>query len=145
MRFEPKSEDQIQAESLLPKGEYDFEVMAGADKVSKSGNEMIVLKVKVFGLDGDEYHIWDYLTEALPHKLRHAADACRILDKYESGQLLARDFEGRTGKCFVDIQSAQNGYAAKNVIKDYVKRSDKVELSPSLAKQKNDLNDEIPF
>lgn len=129
--FTPKTEETLQAEKekrdaerLLPKGGYDFEVLEGSDKPSKSGNAMITLKIKVFGPE-HEVTIFDYLifTEDFEWKVRHAADACGILEKYESGVLYASDFEGRTGRCILRIQPPKDDFASKNVVDSYVKRS----------------------
>lgn len=123
MKFQPKTEKEIAEENLLQKGIYDFEVLHAEDAVSKGGNEMIVLSLHVFDDQGRARSLKDYLLESIAHKLRHASDACQLLDKYEAGNLAAVDFISKTGKLKIGIKSDKTGqYADKNMVADYVKR-----------------------
>lgn len=155
MKFTPKSETEIQeaaderlASYLWEKGDYDFEVLDCSDEVSKKGNEMIKLMLKVYNNDGKTQNVFDYLLESMEHKLRHAAYAVGLGERYEAGDLEAADFEGKSGKLTLDIQPAKDGYGAKNVAKDYVV-SDEAQAKRSAAKTSRvvheDLDDEIPF
>lgn len=144
MKFAPKSEKEIAEENLIKPGIYDFEIVDALEKVSKSGNEMIELKLNVF--DGDAPRIvMDYLLESMAFKLRHAADACGLLPNYEGGSLLADDFKGRSGKLKIKIDKDKSGqYADKNGVADYVKReADAVPDGRPVAPA--DLDDGIPF
>ena len=118
MRFEPKTADEIAADALLAAGTYPFEVLRAADKFSKAGNEIIELKLGVYD-GGDCVHVFDYLLEKLAYKLRNFAETTGQLDKYEKGELLAADCEGKTGFCKV-IVDVQPGYSPKNAVKDYL-------------------------
>lgn len=155
MKFTPKSEAEIQgaaderlASYLWPKGNYDFEVLDCSDETSKAGNDMIKLMLKVYNADGKTQNVFDYLLESMEHKLRHAAYAVGLGERYEAGDLEAADFEGKSGKLTLDIQPAKDGYAAKNVVKDYVV-SDEGQVKASAAKTakapRAELDDEIPF
>jgi len=158
MKFTPKTDKEIEEERLLPEGEYDFQISAGEDKVSKSGNEMIELLVRVYKPDGSGFILVnDYLLESVLYKVSHAAKACGLETEYNNGNLHGDDFFGKTGKLKLGIQKDKNGqYPDKNVIKDYIvsgeeKKSDP--QSPTLGKAKKEpeksigeeLNDEIPF
>lgn len=79
MRFEPKSEDQLKAEFLLPDGEYDFTVTEAEEKQSAKGNDMIALKLTAYTPDGGE------------RALRRLADG-RLA---QAPRLLRRDRAGR--------------------------------------------------
>lgn len=122
MKFQPKTEKQIAEEGLMPEGVYSFEVSGAKDAVSKNGNDMIELKLRIFDNEGNSRGmITDFLMEKIAYKLRHAADACGVLDKYESGEILACDFENKMGEVKVRIQKDKNGqYPDKNIIADYV-------------------------
>lgn len=153
MKYTPKSEDTLEKEkqdainsSLYENGEYDFEVLDTSDKASSSGADMITLKLNVFDNEGRGKIIFDYLTESMGWKLRHAADACGLLNEYEQGNLAAHDFASRTGKVKIKTQKGNKDYPnPKNVVEDYVKRGEQampvVAMSPSTALN----NDEIPF
>ena len=159
MRFTPKSADEIAEAGLLPDGDYGFEVAAAEDAVSKSGNEMVVLTLKVFDEDDGARTIKDYLvaTDGGMRKVRGFAVACGLLAEYEAGSLEADDMIGRAGK--VKIRTDKNpGYEPKNGVAFYLDR-DKQSFNGSSPRspvrmpisnhsdnqRPGDLDDEIPF
>jgi hypothetical protein len=126
MRYTPKTAEQIEAEerqreleNLLPKGTYDFEVFRAEDKISKSGNEMIALGLKVFADDGKTPFVNDFLLERMAFKLLHFCEVTGLTEKYESGNLTASDCVGCSGRVQIDIEPAKGAYAAKNSVRDY--------------------------
>src|ERR1700739_2856565 len=132
MRVEPKTETEVAAAGLFAKGKYPFEVLEAAEGQSKAGNDMIEMKVAIY--DGDKKrNVFDYLVsmDSMAYKIRHFADAVGMLKDYEAGNLDADKLIGCSGECLVDIDPEKNGYPAKNVIKDYVKSSDKAGVSAS--------------
>jgi len=153
MRFQPKTEKELHEEKMLPEGEHSFEVSQGEDTFSKnSGNEMIKLLVRVFREDGTFLLIDDYLLESMGFKLRHAAEACGLIDRYENGELSGEDFIGKTGTVKIGTQEAKGDWPAKSVIKDYVvEKEDDAEMpakkeKATKTKAVEDLeSDEIPF
>lgn len=118
MQFASKTEQQIQEESLIPAGEYDFTVQEAAEKKSKAGNDMIQLDMDVYV--GDRTRpMKDWLMESMAYKLRHFCYAVGLGAKYDAGTLTAQDCEGKSGK--VKIVQKQNGdYGLQNSVKDYV-------------------------
>lgn len=141
MKFNPKTEREIAEEGLYPEGIYSFEIANAENKVSKSGNDMIQLKIKVYDNDGNFRFVDDYLLESMAYKLRHAAVVCGLGDKYESGSLDAFDFVGKTGSLKLTVQKDKKGeYPDKNVVKDYVIPKDE---SETVSKTLQD--DEIPW
>lgn len=149
MKFTPKSDKEISEEKLLPEGTYDFEISAGYDKVSKAGNEMIELLVRVYKPDGGFVLVNDYLMEKVIYKVSHAAKACGLETEYNNGQLHGDDFIGKTGQLKLKIQKDKDGtYPDKNVIQDYIVNEEgKSSLKEKPAKENfaEDLDDEIPF
>ena len=88
-----------------------------------AGNEMIVLSLRVFNEQGRSTIIKDWLLEKIAYKLRHACEACGLLEAYMSPGLLTgvEDFVGKTGKVKLKIQpAAAEPYPAKNSVSDYV-------------------------
>lgn len=153
MRFTPKSENEIASENLLAPGVYGFEIADAEDAVSKaSGADMIKLTVHVFSEDGSPVTIFDYLMEKVAYKLRHAADVCGLLGKYERGALEAIDFRGKTGRCKVAVQKDKSGqFPDKNSIADYIV-TPATEAAPARPRRQmasagggRDLDDDIPF
>ena len=156
MRITVRTPAELQAESsrsnnIWPRGNYDFEVMAAEEKVSKSGNEMIELRLRVYDAAGNSQTIWDYLLDNIAYKIAHACETMGLADQYAVGELHAEDFIGKTGKLVLYIRKAENGYAEKNAVADYVNskatatRSGPDPRKPIPAGGGTDLADEIPF
>jgi hypothetical protein len=121
MNFDPKTAEEIASMQVFPKGTYQFEVIEGCDKVSQAGNPMLELKPKVSDANGASRFVTDYLLEKLPIKLRHAAEACGLLEQYEAGELAGADFVGKAGKLMLTIEKDKNKrFPDKNVVADYV-------------------------
>jgi hypothetical protein len=152
MRFTPKSDKELAEEKLAPEGEYGFEVSGAVDKQSKAGNDMIELTLRIYKPDGNFFLLSDYLMEAMLYKISHACRACGIYEKYESGNLVAEDFIGKTGRLKLGIQKDKTGqYPDRNAVKDYIVPKDgesftppKDNLDKTLSKN-DDMDDEIPF
>lgn len=148
MKVSPISEEQAnsQSSSLWPAGEYDYEVKEAIEGTSKAGNEMISMQVWLFDANGGRKMVFDYLlSDKAAWKVRHFAASCDMMGAYEAGELNAEDIVGRTGRCNVGTQPAQNGYEARNTIKDYIMSKTP---SPAMSKAKlpaDDLDDGIPF
>lgn len=121
MNFTPIEENQSESQSLINPGLYDFEVIDAIEKKSRSGNEMIKLKLKVLDDSGKDYIVYDYLVEAMPHKLRHFAESTGLINQYNLGQLNANDCYCKTGKAEIVISPATDNFPAKNDVKDYKK------------------------
>lgn len=154
MRLNLKTEKEIAEANLLPAGVYDFEVRSAEDAVSKSsGADMIKLTLEVFDADGKTHILNDYLLDAMPAKLRHAAKVFGLLADYERGALMSNDMSGKTGKIKVGIKKDKSGqYPDQNNVQDYVVGSGvaapatrlgaKRQMAPAIA---GDLDDDIPF
>jgi len=154
MRFTPKTEEEIQRSSLVDPGVYDFVVVAAKDKTSKSGRDMIEIQIKIWDISGIEHILFDYLLEAMAHKLRHFAEATGLIDKYDFGHLTAEDCLGKIGKAEIIIQDGQPKpeggiYPHKNSVKDYLKTSptDVISVKNKSSQDKDDgfLSDDLPF
>lgn len=126
MKFAPKSEEELAAELVLPAGTYDFEVVDAEEKLSKGGNEMIVVELKVFNRDGGFRKVTDYLLEKLAFKLRHFCCTTGLIQAYNAGSLSANKCIGRGGKVIIQIEperKSEDGsktYPSKNSVKDYL-------------------------
>lgn len=119
MKFVPKSEDDLKRESLLDPGTYDFEVVSAEDAVSKSGNEMIAIKLRIFS-DRGERSVRDWLMPSMGFKLRHFTETTGMVAAYDAGTFNAEDCKGRTGRVLLKVET-QEGYSPKNSVRDYEK------------------------
>ncbi len=122
MQFEPKSEREILESEVWKKGEYEFEIVSAVEKLSKNTSKpMIELKVKLSNPKGQQRLLTDYLLPQMAKKFRHAANACGLIDKYDSGTLYDSDFVGKKGKLELDVERDKTKrYPDKNVVKDYI-------------------------
>ncbi len=157
MQFQAKSEEQLKAELVMPEGEYDFEVIEAVDAVSKKGNDMITVKLKVYAPDGGFRTVTDYLMEKMAWKLRHFCETAGLMDRYEAGNLTAQNCEGRSGRVLLQVEperKSEDGsktYPPKNSVGDYAKPGTDGALSGKTRKanvpaMSADMEaDEIPF
>jgi hypothetical protein len=118
MKFTPKNEEELAIDGLLPEGTYDFEVIEAENKTSKSGNEMIVVKLKVYDLNGGFRFVTDYLLEAFLPKLLSFAVTTGTRKAYDAGEYTSYDVLNASGKVQIKIVPAGE-YPAKNEVKIY--------------------------
>ena len=146
MNFTPKSEEECKKPfPVVPKGEYDFEVIESTDATSKNGNDMIKLLIAIWQGEQILCRVFDYLLPAMEAKLRHACDSCGLLDKYQSGNIQSDDFVGRTGKVKIKISRATAEYLAKNEVEDYVCRPAKPLTQGKQKRQPGEENEKMPW
>jgi hypothetical protein len=119
MKFQAKTEEEIELDGLLPEGEYDFQVLEASDQISKKGNEMIKLYLNVFDAQGKPRRVTDYIMEAFPRKLRHFCKHTGLMQSYDCGGLTAFECVDKTGRVRLTIEPAGE-YHAKNAVVDYV-------------------------
>jgi hypothetical protein len=118
MRFNPDKED---ASLLLPPGEYDFEVLGAEERVSTTGNDMFVLKLRA-GSNGNSRFVTDYVLAKNTKKLYGVAKTCGLVDRFLAGEILAADFVGKKGRAFFTIEKGSTQYPEdRNVVARYVK------------------------
>ena len=119
MKFAPKSSEELALDGLFPAGKYPFEVIKSEDAVSKSGNEMVKLSLKVYGQGERVTTVFEYLMASNQQRLSQFCTFTGLAAKYEAGELEASDCEGRQGWVCVKIQPAKDGYDPRNVVNYY--------------------------
>lgn len=132
---------------LLAEGDADFQVIKATDEVSKSGNEMIALLLKVWDSEGREGTIFDYLLPKLAWKIKHFCEATGIsMDKFKSNQLCAADCADKTGKAKIKTQVDKTGqYQPKSVIADYFIKLNAGKEATAQNGNPPPFDDDIPF
>lgn len=149
MKYAPKSEETLAKEGLFPNGIYDAEIAEATERVSKSGNDMIQLKLNVFDDQGSMRSVFDYIVPSSnfgERKLRHAADAFGLVDEYESGKLKGEDFSNKSGKVEIGQSKPTDDYPMpKNIVTDYIGRGEATVMQEQKKSVKQELDDGIPF
>lgn len=118
MRFQPKSDEELNNVWLADW--YAATIESAEEKQSQSGNDMLALVVRVYGNGGQAKVLKDYLLEAVGGKLKHCCEAAGKLDRYQSGELTARDLMNANVEVKLKIKIDKTGeYPDKNEISDY--------------------------
>lgn len=154
MQFKPKTDKELLEMNLWPDGVYSFEILDKVtlggksyfteERLSKKNNEMIQLVLRVYDERGGFITVRDYLMESMPHKLKHAAQALGLEDKYDLGILMATDFVGKNGKLELKIEKSKDmNYPDRNVVKDYVVAP--LRRGSAQAALDAPLDDDVPF
>jgi hypothetical protein len=153
--FTPLSDEELDLMDLVPEGEYDFEVIKSQRKTSKKGNPMCELQLQVYDKEGRSHIIFDYLVFSSVNlnikKISHFAKAVGLHEQYMKGSL-PEEFHSFSGKCLIGIQDEMpkdsgGFYPKKNIVVDYIKRSETVRSSTQRAKidVEDFKDDDIPF
>lgn len=149
MKFEPKTEEEINAGNLLEGGDYDFEVAKAEEAVSKKGNEMVKLTIHIMDNEDRRHTVFDYLvsSDESAFKLRGFAESVGLLEQYEAGEIRAEQMEGRAGSCKIGIDDKDKSYPAKNVVRAYLKPKAPASAMNGAKKGSSAqiLDDDVPF
>jgi hypothetical protein len=121
MQTNPRDERDIRNDMLLPPGEYDFEVAKATEKVSKSGNDMIELQLRIF-TEGSPRLLKDWLVSGTSMgdlKINRFCHATGLQDAYFADELTGFSCEGATGRVKLTITSSEQ-YGDQNGVRDYI-------------------------
>lgn len=154
--FQPLSEEEINAMSIVSPGIYNFEVIKAEHKTSKANNPMVELQLKIWDNQGRERVVFDYLVSipSMMYKIRNFCKCIKIMDKYNYGSFNAQDCIGKLGKAEIIIQQGQakeggGRYQDKNAVKDYISET-QGELQTSFVPKQSEIappvfDEDIPF
>lgn len=154
LTFKPYSESELLMMGLLEAGNYKFRIIeAKAGQSKSSGAPMITLKLNIIHQD-QNYEVMDYLlsnNKQMLFKLRHCCECTGLMDKWEAGNLSARDFLNKQGYALVGVRKGtlkNDGtyFQDSNSIEDYIKpgEHDKIEAKIEADKPFVD-SDDLPF
>ncbi len=109
---------------LLKAGNGRFKVESAEEALSKQGNPMLVLKIRLYDPTQEEAVITEYMTKALFYKARNLlrAGGMNIAHGDKKAEWGVLDFEGKQGRCEIGIDEPTGNYPAKNIIKAYLER-----------------------
>jgi hypothetical protein len=150
MKVTPRTEEELEMDGLLPEGTYPFSVQQAEEKVSKKGNAMIKLTLRLYGENGREGIVWDYLMDSMPQRLAQFCRFTGLEDRYNAGEVEAPDCENREGYVTIRTEKGKDGFPPKNVVHYYSakpapKPAAKVTTGLTKADGAADEDDSIPF
>lgn len=118
MKYDPNAKQ----DAILPPGEYDATVVAAEERQSKSGNDMIELKLAVYDKDGTEYPVDDYLVSS-PRALWKLEKFCESAGLvFGAGELTAIQTEGCNVRVNIGVEKRQ-GFRDQNKVWDYLPKN----------------------
>ena len=147
MKVTPKTENEIIAAGLWPKGEYDFGVIKAERAVSGAqsknpGTEYIKLNVQIFNAEGRSRFVNGILHPAMEAQLRHFCVIGNLMEKYEAGELSTEDCIGVAGRLKLKVKAEDGDFPAKNEIVDFIVPKPKV---AEVAAKVENKDDSVPF
>ncbi len=141
MKFVSKTAKQIEEEQLLSEGKYPFTIKVVEEKDDKNRQPFFKLKLYVHAPDGRDWHVYDNVSMAwMAHKFLHLCDTVGLAAQYERGEIHVEDLISRQGYCEIGMEEAKGGYAAKNIVNDYVTAKEIRREEP-----KATIDDDVPF
>ena len=109
--FEPLSRREIQNRLVLQEGKYHFDVVEAENSVSKKGNKMIRLKLRVYDDEGGSVFVpdWIMLDAGMRAQLKMLSfcESCGLEDVYATGNLADHDCLGASGMAQTGIEDSE--------------------------------------
>jgi len=148
--FNPLSDEEIDALSLVEPGEYPFTIVKSTRRTSQAGNPMAELVIEYWDSSGVSHTLFDYLVfSSVPlniRKVKHFCDAVGLQEQYKTGSL-PEELEGLGGafKIGISEETPKKGggfYPKKNIVLDYLKKTEIKNINPS---SEIVFDDSIPF
>lgn len=121
MRFTPVSEEEAASANLLPKGDYDAVVKSCAEKTSKSQNPMFEVDLTVYGPDGKEKNVRDWIVciDSQQAKLQAFCKSAGQWDAYQNGELCGDTFIDASVRVKLGVEPGGD-FPPKNTVKAYL-------------------------
>jgi hypothetical protein len=151
MKFKHKTEEELQMESLLPEGSYEYQVIKAEDKISQAGNEYTAITLKVWDSEGKEHQVFTNM--ALIKLLKHFCDVNNMQDEYNSDDIPCESFLYKSGgRVLLGVEGEKPNpkggmYKAKNIVKDYIMapHGSMMKPLPDPGFKDSELDSDLPF
>lgn len=119
MRWEPKSEEEVQAGQICPEGKQPFTVLEASAATSKKGKDMFKLKLNVHADDGFDYHVYDYISPFfMAFRFRHFFFSVGRGADYEAGTIDPAKLVGKQG--YSEMGREEYNGKPKAIVSDYI-------------------------
>jgi len=119
MRVTPKTDEELS--NVWNAGWYPATIENAVEGLSKNNAEMLTLTVKAYDNDtGRSKELKDYIVDAVAYKVKHACEACGLIDDYNSGHVDPQKMVSVNLEVKLGIEQDKTGaYPDKNKIIDY--------------------------
>lgn len=124
-KYNVYTQDKINAMkyNLLPENNYEFEVIKAENGVSKKGNDMLIVQMRIFSPNSDDVTLKDYFVnmEVMAYKIRDFLFSLGMREIYEGGEITPEMLIGKKGYCRVGIEKSKDEkFWDRNVVKEYL-------------------------
>ncbi len=148
MEFKPEDA----GTGILSAGEYNFEVAAAEDTISKFNDEeeQIQLSLRIFH-DGGVVFLNQWLSPSKTWKIKQFAFSVGLVDRFESGTLTAADCLDKAGKLKLGQYEDKSGTTRNSVFKYLESETSTADVKDALktfkatAKTESEQPDDMPF
>jgi hypothetical protein len=154
VKIEYKTEEELDSGGFKgAEGEADFVISSAQESISKSGNEMIKIGVKVWDKNGEEGVVLDYLVGTVAFKIKQICESIGKPEWYSAElDLTPEMLEGMGGKCILKIEKSTNPeYSDSTKIKSYIAHSGEPVPERAVVSKKEaavsdiSFDDDMPF
>ena len=152
MTFEYNPKEAKSEYAVLPNGEYECEIVSAEETVSKAKNDMIKLVLCVYGNEGEQVRMYDYIVS--PSTLWKLKSICRCCEIEFDGILDEQLLIGRRMRVLTKVDPERNvdgkTYSERNSIAKYVSGigNQTTKTDPPVVADDKDVKpsaNEIPF
>ena len=152
MTFEYNPKEVKSEYAVLPSGEYECEIVGAVETVSKAGNDMIKLVLCVYGNDGEQVRVYDYIVS--PNTLWKLKSICRCCDIEFDGILDEQLLVGKRMRVTIKVEPERQvdgkTYSERNSVAKYVSGigNQSTVTAPPVVTDDQDvqpLPDDVPF
>lgn len=123
-RFDYVPENELNPYKIIDEGEGRFKITDVKDKISKSGNEMLVLTMVLRDERGNTTLYDEYITANASYKINAISKAIGKPQIYsEKGELDSEELLGGRGTCVIATEKASNpSYKDRSIVARYVEK-----------------------
>ena len=115
----------------LEPGAAVFEVKSAAEKVSKSGNPMIVLTMKVHDKANNSGVVTEYLVQHASWKIKQFLVSANREKIFDTGKIDAMDCLGATGSCMLRMEKGTGEFRDKIKVGKFIAHGEETGISIS--------------
>jgi hypothetical protein len=145
VRYPYKDPKEMSAFKVINEGDGFFKIMEISSKLSKRGQEMLVMLCKLRDKSGNEtlYNHYIMYNEYMPDNIYRICEAIGKLDLYRDTGTNTEDLLGSAGRC--KIKTDDSDYGKQSKIHRFIAHQNVLEDEPEPEPELIPHDDEVPF